>query len=291
MIRKTHISIALAGLALFAGMQAQACSTTAWGVGAPAGGAVVGTPLAGQPDGGASAVRRYSGVCGLEATASGNYVQDGSPTSEDTYIARFYLYTGLTSGLADVLELADTGAAGEILTVRYNQSGTLSFINQAGVANATTIPVVNNRWYHVHLSYTEADGSLDVSVQGAASVTPTTVNFPAGSFTSAGTGPDVARLGWVGGAGNGEVTVDAFESRRTTDIPRLCRGDATNDGIYNVADRIGMTNEILRMSGDLTRVLPSGQPDCTEDGILNVADRICVTNFIIAVPAVTCATS
>lgn len=292
MIRKTHISIALAGLALLAGMQAQACTTGNWGVGLTggAGGAqsAIGGVVAGQPNGGGGGTAaRYSGSCGLRAAAVNQYVQDGSPSAEGTYIARFYAHVNFAAGstpvIFQVLEGAPDGVNSSILSIQYDRDDQqFEAVNSAG----TSFPIgalnnaPNDRFYHVHLNWSDS-GNLTVSIQGNQStaldsVIPNAEETFVGNFTAPTTGPDFVRLGWVNGGGTGAVQVDAFESRRTTDIPRLCRGDVNGNGTINVGDRISVTNEIIGTS------LAVGQPDCNENGLINVGDRICVTNAIVA---------
>jgi len=84
-------------------------------------------------------------------------------------------------------------------------------------------------------------------------------------------------LGWVSGAGAGQINVDAFESRRSTAIPRLCRGDANGDVNRNSGDLVAVRNEFL--SGGVT--LAAGQPDCNEDGTINSGDLVCARNVFL----------
>ena len=290
MIRKSQLFLAIAALA---GMNAAmaACNTTQWGQGSPPGGAAIGAPVAGDPNTGDAdgVVKRYSGVCGLAANASAKYVQDGSPSTEASFISRFYVHTGLTTGTATVFTaMADEAADYSIFSVVFSGAA-LEFKDRAGTTRIS-IPASANRWYAVESSWTRSNSTLAVKVKGANAATESTGTDANFSVVDPGDGVDYVQFGWVSGAGTGEVTVDAYESRRSTAIGRLCRGDANGDTIYGVQDRIAMTNEILRLTnGDLTRALPTGQPDCDENGSVTVTDRICVTNFITAIPAKTCA--
>lgn len=287
MIRKSRIAYALAGLALFAGMQAEACTTSQWGVGLTGGAggaqAAIGGVVAGQPNGlGGGTATRYSGLCGLRASGVGQYVQDGTPTAEGTYIARFYVFTGVTSGTPVVfssMEGAPDAANLRVYSVQYNRTNQqFEAVNQAGTVTAigAASSALANKWFHVHLTWDRTAGSLGVSVQGAGSNTPTTSSLTGFTSSGAATGPDFAQLGWVSGAGAGQINVDAFESRRSTAIPHLCRGDASGNAILNLGDRGAVTQETIN------GILAPGQPDCSEDGIVNVGDRGCITTRFLA---------
>jgi hypothetical protein len=289
MIRKSHLSIALAGLALFTGSQAFACSTAQWGSGLTGGAggpqAAVGGVVAGQPNGGGGGTAtRYSGLCGLRAVSAGQNVADGTPVAESTYIARFYAHVNMSNGVPVVFRVAE-GSSPEIagsvplIRIQYNRANErFEAVNRTGTVSpigaASSAP--NNKFYHIHLSWARATGNLDVSVQGGGATTATTASLTGFSSTSGSTGPDFAQLGWVEGAAVGQINVDAFESRRSTNIPRLCRGDANGDTNLNVGDRGTVTTETLGGA------LGSGQPDCNEDGVVNVGDRGCITTRVLA---------
>ncbi len=285
MIRKSHMSIALAGLALFASSQAFACSTSLWGAGLTGGAggaqAALGGVVAGQPNGGGGGTAtRYSGVCGLRATTLGQMVQDGSPAAEAAYIARFYVHANMTSGTPVVFRAAEgapDAANQPLISIQYNRANQqFEAVNRTGTVSAigAASSALNNNFHHVHLSWTRATGALDVTVQGAGSSTPSaTANLTGFSSTSGATGPDYAQLGWVAGTAAGQINVDAFESRRSTAIPRLCRGDANNSNSISVADRAAITAEI-------GGTLATGQPDANESGGVSVTDRAIVTALI-----------
>ncbi len=295
MIRKSHLSIALAGLALFTGSQAFACSTSLWGAGLTGGAggaqAAVGGVVAGQPNGlGGGTATRYSGLCGLRAVSVGQNVADGSAVAEATYIAAFYAHVNMTSGTPVLFRVAE-GTSPEIagsvplIRIQYNRTTqTFEAVNRTGVVSAigTAGNAVNNKFYRVHLSWARATGNLDVTLQGGGATTPITAALTGFSSTGGATGPDFSQLGWVEGTAVGQINVDAFESRRSTTIPRLCRGDANGDTNLNVGDRGTVTTETLGGA------LGAGQPDCNEDGLTNVGDRGCITTRVLA--GNTCAT-
>lgn len=280
MIRKSQLFL---GIAALLGMNAAmaACNTTQWGQGAtpPPGGAVVGTPTPGNPTSGDpdGVVARYSGQCALRSTAPVNYVQDGLPLAEASFIARFYVYTGVTGGTATVFNALSVGAAVadyNILSVDYNGTQ-FSFKNRAG-ASQFTIPATANKWYAVEVKYTRATNTVDAKVRGSAGAPEATGTSNQFTVDNAADGVDYVQLGWVSGAATGTIYVDAYESRRSTDIGRLCRGDANGDLTLNVGDRGAVTTEVLGTA------LANGQPDCNEDGVINVGDRGCITTRVLA---------
>jgi len=288
MIRKSHLSVALAGLALFAGSQAFACSTSLWGAGLTggAGGAqsTVGAVVAGQPNGGGGGTAiRYSGSCGLRSIASGQYVQDGTPVTEATYIARFYAHVNMTSGTPVVFRVAEgapDAANVPLISIQYNRTNQqFEAVNRTSVVTplGAASSALNANFYHVHLSWTRATGLLDVTIQGAGASTPqvTATGLTGFSSTSGATGPDFVQLGWVAGTAAGQVNADAFESRRSTAIPRLCRGDGNNSNTISVADRTAVTSELLG-------TLAAGQPDANESGNVSVGDRTVITALLLA---------
>lgn len=288
MIRKTHLSLALAGLALAVGSGAQACTTAQWGQQLTAGQGATAGVIAGQPNGaGGGTSLRYSGLCGLRATAAGQMVRDGTPAAEADYIARFYVRPAVDTGTHVVFRVAEgapDGANTMVYRVQYNRANQqFEVVNSANAVTAigAASSAPNAKWYEVKLTWHRTGGTLDVSVQGNASSTPNAVATGLTGFGSSGgaTGPDYAELGWVGApvAGTGTIEVDAFESRRSTAIPRLCRGDANNDNNRNSGDGVTVRNEFL--SGGTT--LSAGQADCNEDGAVNSGDGVCIRNIFL----------
>ncbi|MBL0040937.1 MAG: hypothetical protein IPP28_07820 [Xanthomonadales bacterium] len=273
MIRKSQLFLAVAALV---GMNAAmaACNTTQWGQGSVT--AVVGTPTPGNPtaadaDG---IVRRYNGVCGLRATAPANYVQDGLPSAEPSFIARFYVYTGVTGGTAKVFNALNTAAAGSTFSVDWNGTG-FDFKTGAG-ATAFTIAATgtapfNNKWYAVELKYTDATDTVSAKVKGNGALTEN-VGSAAG-FTVAG--PDTVQFGFVSGTATGEIHVDAYESRRSTDIGRLLRGDASGNGLRDSGDLLPLRTESIGSA------LSPGNPNCNEDAPIDGGDLSCLRVLLV----------
>jgi hypothetical protein len=264
MNRIAAVAAALFGLA--AAQTSMACSLTAWGQGNPPGATgVVGAPVAGEPDD-AVAVKRYSGRCGLQA-GTGAYVQDGLPTAEATYNAQFYMFTAANGTYFQ----ADDGAAAAQIKVSYD--GANIVVERSAGGTPASVVAAANRWFRVLVKFNATAGTLGYTVRGAGAAEASAVS---GSITGVNNAAriETAKLGLL--TGTGTATVDAFESRRTSDPAPLCRGDANADVLIGVQDRIILTNEILQTA------LASGQPDVNEDGLVSVQDRILITNRILA---------
>lgn len=264
MNRIAAVAAALFGLA--AAQTSMACSLTAWGQGNPPGATgVIGAPVAGEPDD-AVAVKRYSGRCGLQA-GTGAFVQDGLPTAEATYNAQFYMFTSANGTYFQ----ADDGAAAAQIKVSYD--GANIVIERSAGGTPASVVAAANRWFRVLVKFNATAGTLGYTVRGAGAAEATAVS---GSITGVSNAAriETAKLGLV--SGTGTATVDAFESRRTSDPAPLCRGDANGDALIGIQDRIAITNEILGSS------INSGQPDVNEDGLVAVQDRIAITSRILA---------
>ena len=261
---KTLALVAAASFGLAGTSAVFACSTAAWN------GGETGNPQEGRP---ADGVARYAGQCGLRSAATAQFVTDNTPTAETTFRARFYVYTGMTSGSPVVYEALNAGSVRQIGVTYNRDAGNLSFATTGPTPQ--TVTVAPNAWYSVELDWSRTRGNMIVAVRGAAATADSSV-------TVAGVGGtdqiDTARLGWVSGAGvaaaRGLVT-DAYESRRATAIGRLCRGDANLDNTRNSGDQIAQRNEFLNGT------LAAGQPDANEDGTVNSGDQITVRNLFL----------
>ncbi len=245
-------------------LMAQNCNTTAWGVNLAAGQAVSGSPTAGAPTAGVS---RYSGRCGLRSNAPADFVRDGSPNDEPTYITRFYVRPNVTTGTAVLFQALEDGQGTP--SIQVTQTGNQLGLSARGVAAATNLTISPGFWYSVELNWA-AGGAMTYAVRGAGVATNLTGSL---SGVAAGAQVDQANLGWISGGSGGTVTTDAFESRRTQAIGRLCRGDANNDGGVSGPDVIQARTE------SLGGALALGQPDCNEDGGVSGPDVICIRNL------------
>jgi hypothetical protein len=270
MIRSKIAQLALAVALTAAGNSAIACSTLAWTNGATT------TATAGEPGAGFA---RYSGRCALRASATGQFVQDDTPNAEPSYKARFYYTQGRTAEPTSVtsevtLFQALQGTSTEVIKVSSTGSALKFFVNGTQVGAAAGVPVTAARYYSVEVRWANT-GAFTAIVQGAAGAAQTVT----GTGTAGGA-IDTARLGVTAGTFTGAFYFDEFDSRRTQDVGRLCRGDANNSNTLTIADVVQTNNEAA--GGNLAL----GQPDCNESASLTVGDVVCVQNLILA--ATTC---
>lgn len=307
MIRKSQLFL---GIAALLGMNAAmaVCNTTQWGQGAtaPPGGAVVGAPVADGPvnsDANAAITHRYSGKCALRSTAPANYVQDGLPLAEASYISRFYVSANVTGGEADVfVAMADQTPDYPIYKITYDAAGpAFKFYpgnGAGGYGTAVSITQANGaalaagRWYMIETDYKRnsgtTGGTLGITLLGGrgsgslTGTTPSTATLAAGSMTlaNAAHGVDYVQLGWVGGAGTGTVTVDAFESRRSTAIGSLKRGDANNSGTCTSGDGTQILFDVNAVTGNDEPNLKLGQTDVNESGSVTAIDKTVLLNLV-----------
>jgi hypothetical protein len=248
--------LAIAALALL-GQPALACTAGAWS--ADTGVAV------GGPEGNPATLARYSGLCAMQA-ASSVHVEDASPGGISRIRARFYMLANNTAS-ADVYR-GFNGTGSQVFEVSVdpgNGNVTLS----SGGTNATCTGCANaGEWNSIELDWDAGGGALSLWVNSDAT---TDAADATASLSSSQTVSSV-RLGNLNGA-SGAMNFDSYESRRTTAIGRLVRGDANGDGSVSVFDAIAVVNE---SSG--TGSPAPGQPDCNEDGAVSVFDAICVVN-------------
>jgi hypothetical protein len=255
------------------------CDLDAWGFTGPGGGSV-GTPLVGSPYGTPS-IRRYAGNCAMRAEASPSFVRDVSPVEESRYRARVYVYASLTSGEVVFLRAADASDATK-LRVSYVGSGSVFriYVGADATPDGTVSGVVQNRWYAVEVSFSNASPSeVRYTVHGAGSATPLANDVLATANPGATDVIDQIEIGWIQdlSAGVGTITFDDFVSTRdVAAIGRVCRGDADASGVLDVVDSIRMLREINLFA------LSPGSPDCNEDGSVNAADRVCLRQRILA---------
>lgn len=245
------LALAATGL-LFASQAALACTTDNWN------GGVNGMLNAAQPDDPTNPAARYSGLCGLEVVgAQTAYVQDNSPGGIDRIIARFYVLAGNDSQA--IVYRGRDGSGGTLFEISIAAGGTVTATSGAG--NASAAGVAGN-WNSIEIDWSSGSG-MTLTVNGGMPVT-------AGSSTT-GLVSNV-RLGNLNSA-NGTLTFDAYESRRSTAIGRLLRGDANNSGTVNIVDASAIIAE-------LDGTLQTGQPDCNENGVVNIVDASCVITLL-----------
>ena len=215
--------------------------------------------------------RRYAGPCSLGVSVDGvdRYVVDNSPSAENAYIARFYVYLG-DAGSADTMIYAAQDAGANVIQVHYNDPspGDLTmyvFDDGAGQASATFQAAdINTNWVSVEFSWSADDQPKLFSVNGMAD--------EALALDTSGVGITDALLGNINGADSGTGSVlyfDDFDSRRSTRPGRLCRGltDAGRESL-TIGDAQAIFSEVASAGSNLA----SGQPDFDENGSITIAD-------------------
>lgn len=280
MNHKALLGTAIAAALMFGAQAASACAISAW---SEAIGVVAGDT--GDPTTG---FKRYAGSCGLRVSsangATGRYVKDTTPGSETSYRVRFYYFTGNISGAtADIFQAKNTGGTN---IIRVTHDGANMGVSTTGGTPAS-FAVPDNTWVSVELAWASAagTGSLTGTVRGAG------VNLGTINITGLSNGSDridEARLGLAAGTPTftAPVFVDEFDSRRTQDPGRLCRGDAGGgaggapDGNLNVFDIGSIVGEIQAPANPAA--LAKGQPDANHDGLVNVFDIGVLVPLILA---------
>jgi hypothetical protein len=278
MNNKYLLGTAVAAALMFGAQAASACAISAWSSATGLTAADTGEPTT-------PGFNRYSGRCGLKVPNSnggaGRFVTDTTPASETSYRVRFYYNTGDIAGTSDIFLAENTGGA-DIIRVAHDGTQLSFFVN--GVANPQTVAVTDNRYYSIELAWSAAAGTGALtgtvtgnSGQSATAAVAGTVNFP--NLSNAADRIDTARLGLITGTPTVTVPVifDEFDSRRTQNPGRLCRGDSNNSGSISSSDRSAITSEL-----GIPSVLALGQPDCNESGSVSSTDRSCVTALLAA---------
>jgi hypothetical protein len=291
---------AVAGLSMAPAAFSQTCSTAAWGQGGnPIVSAVFGSPVAGGPRTTPTPVSRYQGRCGLRAPTGGShYVQDSSPAAEPTFRARFYAFlpnTGSTSTIFRAGNAADALTDYNTGRIRVEWNGSNSIIARGpgpgGTPSLTCSGLTPGRWYSIELAYNStasplgsgsdelAANSMRVNVRNESLTPPINCTQTGGGISTAANNTiDYVQLGnLTGGPAGNAITVDSYESRRTTRIGRLCRGDANNDNTRNILDSVAIANEY---NGNSVTSLAAGQPDANEDGTINILDVVAVAAIV-----------
>ena len=81
---------------------------------------------------------------------------------------------------------------------------------------------------------------------------------------------------WGISTGDRWLNFDAYESRRTTEIGRLCRGNPDADGTRDINDLQVLFTELQSLGGTPA----PGTPDANEDGSVGLPDLNVIFGFI-----------
>ncbi len=253
----------LAG-AMLAGQSAVACTLDNWS--SSSGAVTAGDPEA-PPASSDPAIARYSGFCGMQVTSQG-WVQDNNPGGINRIVARFYVLNDLSAGQDAVIYAGygDQAGGGERFTVTLDDSGDITLVDSANPGTPVEQTGSAAGWSSVEIDWAEGD-SISLSVNGQ-SETVQNIGSASGSLSS-------VRLGNIDGA-TGILNFDAYESRRSTAVGRLCRGDADGSGTRDISDLQDLFAEIQSLGGTPA----AGTPDVNEDGVVSLPDLQATFNFI-----------
>lgn len=244
--------------AAFASQAAMACTLDNWS--SNSGLVAAGDPLA---DG----ISRYAGLCGMEVTGSG-FVQDNNPGGIDRIVARFYFLADNTNTSNVYAGFGDTSGGSQRFNVSVDASGSVTLTDTTSGQSVSQAGVAGN-WNSIEIDWAQGAGNgvISLSVNGAAASENTTLN-------NAGAQLQSVRLGNLNGS-TGTTGFDAYESRRSTAVGRVCNcnANASPDDAVNVQDVVVLVNEAGGTG------LASGTPDCNEDGAINVQDIVQTVNI------------
>ena len=275
MNHKSLLGTAVAAALLFGAQAVSACAISAWS--SPTGLTVADT---GEPPAGFS---RYSGRCSVRVQntngGTGRFVTDTTPNNEASYRVRFYYFTGDISGATDIFQ-ARSSTATNVIRVAHD-GNQLSFSANTGGA-AQNVTVLDNRYHAIELAWAAGagTGSMTATVTGAGN----TVAAGTATFSNLANSADSiteARLGLITGTPTvtAPVFFDEFDSRRTQNPGRLCRGDANGNGTLTGGDAQAVINETVN------GVIAIGQPDANENGGVTGGDAQNIINLVVNVGA------
>ena len=248
-------------LGLFmAAQSAAACTLQNWS-------GVSGLTDADNAGGPTDGISRYSGVCAMQTAAdTEGWVEDNSPGGIDRIRARFYVLANNSADAVIYRGFDGDGSGNELFNLQIAADGAVS-ISSGSISIPIPAPgaAVDPGWNSVEIDW-NSGGEFGLIINGQ-SVT-TSGSSAAGSLVS-------VLLGNLNGA-TGTLNFDGYESRRATEIGRLCRADPDGDGSRTLADLDVLFSEIQSFG-----TIPApGTPDGNENGIVQLPDLDVVFNFI-----------
>jgi len=282
------IKTILAASLLTLGMAAQACTLTAWDdadAGAKAGGPKEAVP--------ADVINRYSGICALDATA-GTVTNDGSagnggPVDETQMIVRFYFRAVGTSGSATLFTAyKEVGNTTPIYTVTFDGTNVLVTSNDGGTNTTAAVSNPNtastSHWHSVEIDWNQnaaislwVDSDANpIQLPNALAVAADAAAQPLGSSAD---GTSVISSVVLGGATTfANVYFDEYESRRSSPIGRVLKGDGSGNSERDLDDIILVLNEVLSPAATQS----VGNHDADENGVVEFEDIIATLNLFLA---------
>lgn len=189
------------------------------------------------------------------------WVQDDSPGGIERIRARFYAFSGNTADA--VVYRGLNGGGTEVFRVILQANGAVTLSSGGSEVNASGN---DNAWNSIEIDWNGTSGDLTLTMNGG---TPQTTTFTSPGLLSS------VRLGNLDGAA-GTMNFDAYESRRTTEIGRLCRGNPDADGTRDINDLQVLFTELQTLGGTPA----PGTPDANEDGSVGLPDLNVIFGFI-----------
>lgn len=201
---------------------------------------------------------RYAGVCAMAASGEG-FVEDTSPGGIDRIRARFYV---LADNTGDAIVYEGFNGTTSIFTVEVGSDGVITLAGD-GISQPLTAAGSSGNWNSIELDW-DAGGdqvSLWVNSDAASENADDTEGLTSGQVVTS------VQFGNLSPAG-GSLSFDAYESRRTTPVGRVCVGDADGNGSRGIGDLEVVFTEI--QSAGSTPA--SGSPDADENGQIGIGD-------------------
>lgn len=210
---------------------------------------------------------RYSGLCAMAASGQG-YVEDTSPGGIDRIRARFYV---LADNTDNAVVYEGFNGTTSIFTVQVGSDGVVT-LSGDGISPPLTAAGSSGNWNSIELDWNAGGDqvSLWVNSDAATESADDTGGLNSGQVVTS------VQLGNLSAAA-GSLSFDAYESRRTTEVGRLLRGDADGNSTVGGGDITAIIDEFL--NGNIAE----GQPDCDENGSIGAGDISCIIQIFLGV--------
>jgi len=210
---------------------------------------------------------RYSGLCAMAASGQG-FVEDTSPGALDRIRARFYV---LADNTENAVVYEGFNGSTSIFTVQVRSDGVVR-LSGDGISAALTATGVSGNWNSIEVDWNAGGDQVSLWVNSDAA----TESADDTGVLNSGQVVTSVQLGNLSAAA-GSLSFDAYESRRTTEVGRLLRGDADGNGTVGGGDITTIIDEFL--NGNIA----GGQPDCDENGSIGAGDISCIIQIFLGV--------